>query len=683
MSYSVTQSTTRTKDPTKAVITERPFDCLYDPVYTVSSEVDRNRAILKAYATTVNYRKVVDFESIFSSQPRYTLKLDAVPSYANDWRGRAEQCKEVLQKLAGVNPNPHKCPVTGADYWKYIKSPVIPFEQSFPPDVVFEFSGEDFEASEEEQQPAQRTVGVQTDYRENETQTDPYSPEYVLHPGTGPSELLQLASLTWGHGLPAGLAEVEMIERMRAKQVWEASLPPMHDLSQLDKRRRMMVEMEAKEWAFREEEIQKLHDARLAVLMDLRLQGNEAENEAAYNRLTQIYAARLREKDLKLEKIHKVYMRSLRKLEAKRMQIEGKLQQVGVEKSFKQRKKQSKDIKTGKKSAVEKAVKKLNDYKALSEEEAVETKEKRLRLLIKKEKPPPAAVTPTVETPPEEDEQTEFAVICLQKLLRGRRTQYEMFQGKENNQELIRELRKLHTLQSEEQELNKAEKKHIMTLKEKRDEQMNKALQEEACQAAVVGQTLTQLFDSLSKELVLLQEERRIHAFTLMAERERRKREAEESGRRQLEERRRREGDEIFRQIVQVHQESVDMYLEDIILGYVERVADEQSREEIRRKAEQLNDVAYALEKSLDSCQSEEIVSELVYSFLIPEVEKINIRKRVHLKQQRHLEAAQSIIQGLEAPTGTHRPESPQVTISGVGTSRQAEDEMNGQEKLE
>uniref|UniRef100_A0A3Q2FVX9 Cilia- and flagella-associated protein 91 n=1 Tax=Cyprinodon variegatus TaxID=28743 RepID=A0A3Q2FVX9_CYPVA len=535
-----------------------------DPVYTVSSEVDRNRAILKAYATTVNYRKVVDFESIFSSQPRYTLKLDAVPSYANDWRGRAEQCKEVLQKLAGVNPNPHKCPVTGADYWKYIKSPVIPFEQSFPPDVVFEFSGEDFEASEEEQQPAQRTVGVQTDYRENETQTDPYSPEYVLHPGTGPSELLQLASLTWGHGLPAGLAEVEMIERMRAKQVWEASLPPMHDLSQLDKRRRMMVEMEAKEWAFREEEIQKLHDARLAVLMDLRLQGNEAENEAAYNRLTQIYAARLREKDLKLEKIHKVYMRC-------------------------------------KASNCVDGTFLLNKI----EEEAVETKEKRLRLLIKKEKPPPAAVTPTVETPPEEDEQTEFAVICLQKLLRGRRTQYEMFQGKENNQELIRELRKLHTLQSEEQELNKAEKKHIMTLKEKRDEQMNKALQEEACQAAVVGQTLTQLFDSLSKELVLLQEERRIHAFTLMAERERRKREAEESGRRQLEERRRREGDEIFRQIVQVHQESVDMYLEDIILGYVERVADEQSREEIRRKAEQLNDVAYALEKSRRRlCQS-------------------------------------------------------------------------------
>jgi len=60
-----------------------------------------------------------------------------------------------------------------------------------------------------------------------------------------------------GCGLPAGLAEVEMIERARMKRAWEATLPPLDDLSQIDKRRRMMEEMERKEWAFREEEIEK------------------------------------------------------------------------------------------------------------------------------------------------------------------------------------------------------------------------------------------------------------------------------------------------------------------------------------------------------------------------------------------------------------------------------------------
>lgn len=62
------------------------------------------------------------------------------------------------------------------------------------------------------------------------------------------------------------------------------------------------------------------------------------------------------------------------------------------------------------------------------------------------------------------------------------------------------------------------------------------------------GRALANIFDFLSKELLRLQEERRIHAFVMLAERIRRMREAEESGRRQVEERLRQEEDEIFRQ---------------------------------------------------------------------------------------------------------------------------------------
>lgn len=60
-----------------------------------------------------------------------------------------------------------------------------------------------------------------------------------------------------GQGLPAGLAEVEMVERARAKRAWEAQLPPLSDASQLEERRRMMQEQESREWAFREGEIKK------------------------------------------------------------------------------------------------------------------------------------------------------------------------------------------------------------------------------------------------------------------------------------------------------------------------------------------------------------------------------------------------------------------------------------------
>ena len=67
--------------------------------------------------------------------------------------------------------------------------------------------------------------------------------------------------------------------------------------------------------------------------------------------------------------------------------------------------------------------------------------------------------------------------------------------------------------------------------------------------AAIEGSSMGDTLDFLSKELVRLQEERKVHAFSMLAERQRRIREAEESGRRQVEERRRREEDEIFKQV--------------------------------------------------------------------------------------------------------------------------------------
>lgn len=85
----------------------------------------------------------------------------------------------------------------------------------------------------------------------------------------------------------------------------------------------------------------------------------------------------------------------------------------------------------------------------------------------------------------------------------------------------------------------------------------------------------------------------------MLAERRRRIREAEEAGRRQTEERRRREEDEIFKQIVKIHQQTVDTYLEDILMESASETADEQARIEIQHYADKINDIAYAIEDKL------------------------------------------------------------------------------------
>uniref|UniRef100_UPI0037E92459 cilia- and flagella-associated protein 91 n=1 Tax=Semicossyphus pulcher TaxID=241346 RepID=UPI0037E92459 len=708
MSVSVTRTVPKKNDANKVVMRQRVYDHLYDPVYTVSSEADHARSSLKAFASK-DIRIVPKYRSMFSNlshHPRYTVQLDSAdpvpPSIDRRWRGHTEQHKEALQQLAGVIPDAkswlkrEECHVTGADRWRYFKRPLIPFAQQLPSDVIFALPKENFESTSgknAEQQPTHFTVGVQTDYRESEAQTDPYSPEFVVQPGTTPSELLQLAALTWGHGLPAGLAEVEMIQRARDKRAWEASLPPLDDLGQLDKRRRMMEEMEAKEWAFREGEIRKLQEARLAVLKDLWRRRDETQKRVTSKRLDQIYSKHIEDKETKLHKIHNDHLRSLRKLEAKRRNMEGRQELHGIVKNDSGSQKYSSltprdtrnnelksyyldtydgleeleaglsdvlkpqvignQIKTTKeviKPPESRAVELMKKYKALREENR--QAKKSLRFLVKKEKPVPRPATPRVEEPPEGDEEIELAVIHLQKLLRGRSVQYEMFKGKENHLELIQELRTVHALQTEEQELQKADKELTLTQKKQRDKLRHKASQEVASHAGAVGAELEHLFDTLSKDLIHLQEERRIHAFTLLAERDRRLREAEESGRRQVEERRRREEDEIFRQVVQVHQETLDLYLEDIILETLEQTADQQAREEIRRTAKEVNDIAYAMEESLNNLQSEEIVSELVYSFLIPEVEKITVRRKVHQRQHRHMQAARRIVQGTAEHSG-------------------------------
>ena len=70
----------------------------------------------------------------------------------------------------------------------------------------------------------------------------------------------------------------------------------------------------------------------------------------------------------------------------------------------------------------------------------------------------------------------------------------------------------------------------------------------------------------------------------MLAERHRREREEIETGHRVEEERTRLRQDKIFKAIVNVHQETVDSYLEDIILGAQSAAADELARQEIRAK---------------------------------------------------------------------------------------------------
>lgn len=124
-----------------------------------------------------------------------------------------------------------------------------------------------------------------------------------------------------------------------------------------------------------------------------------------------------------------------------------------------------------------------------------------------------------------------------------------MYDGKQEKLVLIKEVSSTHALQTVDQVDTKLYKQKVMGLQRQRHvNQQTTELIDEVLQS-LEGETVSDMLDFLSKELIRLQEERRIHAFSMLAERQRRMREAEESGLRQVEERRRREDDEIFKQV--------------------------------------------------------------------------------------------------------------------------------------
>lgn len=174
-----------------------------------------------------------------------------------------------------------------------------------------------------------------------------------------------------------------------------------------------------------------------------------------------------------------------------------------------------------------------------------------------------------------------------------------MYKGCDRSRELIEELESVRTLEQEDHD------EKTLNLQQLSDQSIREA---RLCEIldSLEGKTIcgtldflskvsfvifyrNSLFDNLScylQELVRLEDERRAHAFALLAERERCMREAAEAGRRQAERNRRREFDEMFKQIIKVHQDSVEAYLEDIIREEIDWISDKAAKERILDKVD-------------------------------------------------------------------------------------------------
>ncbi|KAK3288918.1 hypothetical protein CYMTET_3624 [Cymbomonas tetramitiformis] len=310
----------------------RSFDALYDTTYTVSGPRDHYREQSRAAGFLLE--RCPEFKNFYSELPTHPSQTfrfkanDKLPRFVSrdfDPSHHSNSYAECVEKSDAAN-------ITGHHRYKYFRRPLLPggpvaLAPPEPPPP----------APPAELPPGTKvTTATQSDYRETESQTIPYAPDYVIaeptakqahlsekyHMQDGLPEVLTLQHLTYTNGLPPGLAEVEMVEKQRQKRKFEANLPPLNDLNQLPLRQKLMEDWENKEWADREEEIKGLQDERLEVLQraiavrEMRAEARTAE------RIEAMKATKLKEKQKTFAVIQSRRIKALRKLANARKLIE-------------------------------------------------------------------------------------------------------------------------------------------------------------------------------------------------------------------------------------------------------------------------------------------------------------------------------------------------------------------------
>eukprot|EP00753_Platysulcus_tardus_P015910 PLAT5336.4.p1 GENE.PLAT5336.4~~PLAT5336.4.p1 ORF type:complete len:717 (+),score=376.62 PLAT5336.4:82-2232(+) len=696
----------------------RKYDHVYDPTYIVSSAKDHYRTVRAAAFGGVE--RVADSRNMFSDvsgYPRHTYRFSAksdLPAHVSQ-RYRPGGGGGGGGGAAGMHSKPVDI---SRDRHLFFKRPVVPYLQAMPPEVVLASAapaggavaaaahGPGAAAASREASrrgegkreeggagaDSKRTVGVQTMYRDSEAQTDPYTPDFTVRPGDEP-EVLTLATLTHDHGLPAGLAQVQMIERARKKREFEASLPPATDEASFELRRRMLEEQEIREWRERELEIEKLQDARLKLLQAAILERDRENAYVAEQRIEALRQRKLEDKERAIAAIQARRIKELRKLAKARKRVgaprrkrdiieeyadfgsrvyapikrEGQhadrthatdggagatLERVeGVAELeatlpaaamtmkstaavMAERGDRHKAARNRKKALITKQLAVMDDLIRTRKMEATgelpSSSKKLSPSWRRKQERTVRPPTPSVAVDDDSDRELDNAVVLLQRLLRGRAVQNMMFEGKEKRLDLIRELKL---------EADSAVLPEPMAAGESVDDMVSAAL--DAMQGEVISSTL----DFLAKEAVRRDEEAAIAAFVHRAEDGRRLREAEETGRRHAEKQLRARQDAVYRQVMRVHTETASSYLNDLLSGTMSTMAMEKASAEAAG-----GPVAGA---AADEPPKDVVVRDLVASFLLPEVERQRVKEQLAVEEKRFVDAAHrsiySVVRNVEA----------------------------------
>ncbi|XP_049963450.1 cilia- and flagella-associated protein 91-like isoform X3 [Schistocerca serialis cubense] len=605
----------------------RPNDYIYDPTYLFSSPRDYQRCVLKAAKEQAEFQPQPNYPSMFSDHPRYprirwSLKhVDRVPAHINR--------NFAVKQMALLADSQKQVDVTGIYRHLFFGNALVSQDHSA---VSTEQLEDNFKAVDNLQQlkfaSETRDRSVQTEYRDTAAQTNPWAPPYFTSGEGSTPEILTLAMLSWENGLPAGMHEVEIIERLRIKRAWEKVLPPMDNPENIQKRKDILEAIERDEWSFREKEIETIHQMRLDLAKHHLDEVQKILSTKMADRLERLRRLKEKEKEIKTTKINIETNRALRKLTNKHKGVSmryrkpnvideytdktsefyGPLMRHGenpkrrhevitIQSNFLSQmkgleilEKMPKWIPTYdfiKATALKRKRRELcihetrwtdevlaklyKDLKAIRMDLEKRSGSVTLHLVKKIHHQKPLSVSGSIEGIRDSEENTYQAATFLQAVIKGRAIQAMMSEGREKCQDLIEDYKRTKSLDDSD---------------------------------------ISVITDRL--ETRMLQRE-------LAVERD---------------------------QLMKVSQDTVDTYLEDIILESMDWMPKSQAREYIKEVAKKIDRAAEEAHVRNDILEQEELVSSLIHTFVIPEAEKIQARKQIRLQQEKYLRVAHAAIYG-------------------------------------
>jgi len=219
----------------------------------------------------------------------------------------------------------------------------------------------------------------------------------------------------------------------------------------------------------------------------------------------------------------------------------------------------------------------------------------------------------TPEIGDDEDSEINAATVMIQKLIRGRAVQNQMYEEKVRSLPLIQELR------------TKAE-----TPKDHPDVETEKYLA--AGIDLISGSVISHTLAFMAKHMLQQRENKSVIDLADEALTERSRREEQESARRKSESAVYNKLDQATGMIVGVHQNTVDSFIGSLVTNAVDDLARDSASTAVQAGAK--NDAKTSGESN------RAIVSDLVRGFLIPEVERQRKKNAVDMKDSRYTRAA-------------------------------------------